>query len=179
MYDEYGEDGLEGGRPGRSGGGSAQFDFFDLFGGGGRKQAGYGGFGAFGGYRGFGGYRKSKATLLLLELTIAEVYNGTKKKIKVHRERYCRTCNGWGGNDKTSVTCPKCKGTGDKSKSSIDSCEECKGRGRKVVDLCKTCKGKGAIPDSVVLEVIVDKGVPEGYRYVFYGEADEFVTKQL
>lgn len=55
-------------------------------------------------------------------------------------------------------------------------CDECSGQGETVneKDKCKTCNGKKVTKEKKVLEVQVDKGAPNGERYIFHGEADEF-----
>lgn len=38
---------------------------------------------------------------------------------------------------------------------------------------CKKCSGGGTCKERKVLEVYIEKGVPDGHRIVFRGEADE------
>ena len=40
-------------------------------------------------------------------------------------------------------------------------------------DKCKTCKGKKTIKDRKVLEVVIEKGMKNGQKIKFRGEADE------
>lgn len=39
---------------------------------------------------------------------------------------------------------------------------------------CKICNGKKVCKEKKIIEAEVDKGSPDGYNYVFHGEADEF-----
>jgi len=55
-------------------------------------------------------------------------------------------------------------------------CDDCRGKGE-VIDekhKCKTCNGKKVVKEKKIIEAEVDKGSPDGYNYVFHGEADEF-----
>ena len=55
-------------------------------------------------------------------------------------------------------------------------CDECNGQGETVdpKNKCKECDGKKVIKEKKVLEVQIDKGAPNGEKYVLHGEADEF-----
>ena len=123
-YDQFGHAGMNGG--GGFGGGGMNMDdifsqFGDVFGGG------------FGGGRGrSGGQRTIKGSNLRvkMKLTLEEIAEGVKKKIKVNKlvnaegvtSKTCTTCNGQGrvtrmaqtflGNMQTQTTCPTCQGTG-------------------------------------------------------------------
>jgi len=41
-------------------------------------------------------------------------------------------------------------------------------------DKCKTCNGQKVCKEKKVLEVEIDKGAPNGEKYIFHGEADEY-----
>ena len=123
-YDQFGHAGMNGG--GGFGGGGMNMDdifsqFGDVFGGG------------FGGGRGrSGGQRTIKGSNLRvkMKLTLEEIAEGVKKKIKVNKlvnaegvtSKSCTTCNGQGrvtrmaqtflGNMQTQTTCPTCQGAG-------------------------------------------------------------------
>merc|ERR1711988_1405653 len=55
------------------------------------------------------------------------------------------------------------------------ACTTCKGSGRTISekDKCKTCKGKKVNKDRKILEVNVEKGMKNGQKIKFTGEADE------
>lgn len=42
-------------------------------------------------------------------------------------------------------------------------------------DRCKKCKGKKIVDNEKIVEVPLEKGVPEDKDYCFYGEGDEIV----
>lgn len=65
-------------------------------------------------------------------------------------------------------------------KEELTECDICDGSGEVQPDLsnCKTCKGKKVIKEKKVLECSIDKGSPDGEKYIFHGEADEFPDKE-
>lgn len=56
-------------------------------------------------------------------------------------------------------------------------CNECKGTGESISekDRCPQCKGEKVVPEKKVLEVHVEKGMQNGQKITFPGEADEAV----
>jgi len=57
------------------------------------------------------------------------------------------------------------------------ACNECKGTGETIndKDRCPQCKGEKVVQEKKVLEVVVEKGMQNGQRITFPGEADEAV----
>ena len=55
-------------------------------------------------------------------------------------------------------------------------CDECMGKGEIIneKDKCKHCNGKKVTQDQKLITVEISKGAPNGERYIFHGEADEF-----
>jgi len=154
------------------GNGGPDVDLSDLLNGGRRPQ----------------GPRKAKALLQLLEVSLADIYTGTKKKMKVNRDRLCADCGGKGGKEESIKQCTVCGGVGRVAKvirmgmmisQTITHCDACGGKGKMITDPCKTCKSKGIREDIKILDIEVDKGTPEGHRYTFAGEGDEFVLPFL
>lgn len=56
-------------------------------------------------------------------------------------------------------------------------CNECKGTGETISDRdrCTQCKGEKVVQEKKVLEVVVEKGMQNGQKITFPGEADESV----
>lgn len=129
-YDQFGHAGVSGGAGGGPGfgGGMDMEDIFSQFG-----DIFGGAFGGAGGRsRGGGRQRRSRGTNLRvkIKLTLEEIANGVKKKIKVNKLinaegvtfKDCNTCKGSGrvtrvsqtflGAMQTASTCPTCQGTG-------------------------------------------------------------------
>lgn len=168
MYDKHGEEGLrEGGQP------SGFNDIFDLFGMGGRRQEGP-------------TQKKVKPTAVQLDVTLEDLYNGKETEVTVERHRMCAKCKGVGSSDPTAVqTCKGCKGRGMRTvmrqlgpgmyTQSTGPCDECGGKGESVdpAKMCKDCKGKKLKKETKKLQVEVDKGAPNGEKYVKHGEGDE------
>lgn len=168
-YDRFGHAGLGGGNGG-FGGGMDMNDIFsnfgDIFGG------GFGG--SFGGSRS-GGARVVKGTNLRvkMKLTLEEIAEGVKKKIKVNKLvnadgvtfKNCGTCDGSGrvtrvaqtflGAMQTQSTCPTCQGAGktiDKKPSDADQ--------------------NGLVRKEEVIEIEIPAGVEEGMQLSVSGKGN-------
>jgi molecular chaperone DnaJ len=173
-YDQYGHAGL-GGAAGGGAGGFGGMDMDDIF-----SQFGdiFGGaFGGGGRQRGGGGrqQRSARGTNLRvkLKLTLDEISEGVKKKIKVNKLvnadgvtfKNCETCKGAGrvqrvtqtflGAMQTASTCPNCQGTGkiiDKKPADADS--------------------QGLKRKEDVIEIEIPAGVEEGMQLSVNGKGN-------
>jgi DnaJ family protein A protein 2 len=99
----------------------------------------------------------------------------------------CMTFCSKGSKSGASMKCSGCQGSGIKisirhlGPSMIQqmqhACNECKGTGETIndKDRCPQCKGEKVSQEKKVLEVIVEKGMQNGQRITFPGEADEAV----
>ncbi|OMO89040.1 hypothetical protein CCACVL1_08050 [Corchorus capsularis] len=177
VYDEYGEDALKEGM----GGGAGAHDPFDIFssffGPGfeskritnrrGRRQ------------------RRGEDVVHPLKVSLEDLYLGTSKKLSLSRNVLCSKCKGKGSKSGASMTCPSCQGSGMKvsirhlGPSMIQQmqhpCNACKGTGEAIddKDRCSQCKGDKVVQEKKVLEVFVEKGMQNGQKITFPGEADE------
>ncbi|XP_038706832.1 dnaJ protein homolog ANJ1 [Tripterygium wilfordii] len=175
IYDQYGEDALKEGMGG-GGGGHDPFDIFSSFFGG----SPFGG-GSSRGRR----QRRGEDVVHPLKVSLEDLYLGTSKKNSLSRNVICSKCNGKGSKSGASMTCAGCQGTGMKvsirhlGPSMIQQmqhpCNECKGTGETIndKDRCPQCKGEKVVQEKKVLEVIVEKGMQNGQKITFPGEADE------
>lgn len=106
--------------------------------------------------------------------------------MKVDRHRICSKCNGVGGSDPSAVkSCNGCKGRGVRTvmmqlgpgmySQRTGPCDECDGKGNTMdpSKICKTCSGKKIKKEQKILKVEIDKGSPNGEKYVMHGEGDE------
>lgn len=96
-----------------------------------------------------------------------------------------------GSKSGASTKCGGCQGTGMKvtirhlGPSMIQqmqhACNECKGTGETISDRdrCGQCKGEKVVQEKKVLEVHVEKGMQNGQKITFPGEADEAVCLKL
>lgn len=85
-----------------------------------------------------------------IPLSVEDIVNGCKKKVKYKRHVRCHVCHGKGGENK--VTCPYCHGTGMESKvmwrsgmrfESSTTCSHCNGKGYKMEKPCSNCNESG------------------------------------
>ncbi|KAH0755505.1 hypothetical protein KY290_025775 [Solanum tuberosum] len=176
IYDQYGEDALKEGMGG-GGGGHDPFDIFSSFFGG----SPFGGGGSSRGRR----QRRGEDVVHPLKVSLEDLYNGTSKKLSLSRNVLCSKCKGKGSKSGASMKCSGCQGSGMKvtirqlGPSMIQQmqhpCNECKGTGEMIndKDRCGQCKGEKVMQEKKVLEVVVEKGMQNGQKITFPGEADE------
>lgn len=108
-----------------------------------------------------------------LKLTLEEISEGVRKKVRVRRLVPCETCSASGAKPGTSPkTCPDCGGAGHVRTQqnmgifgafqSVSPCRTCGGIGEVIEDRCETCNGLGVTKGSEVVEVQVPPGVATG-----------------
>ncbi|KAL5684063.1 hypothetical protein ACJX0J_010448, partial [Zea mays] len=177
IYDQYGEDALKEGM----GGGGGMHDPFDIF------QSFFGGGSPFGGGGSSRGRRQRRGEDVVhpLKVSLEDLYNGTSKKLSLSRSVLCSKCNGKGSKSGASSRCAGCQGSGFKVQirqlgpgmiqQMQHPCNECKGSGETISDKdrCPQCKGDKVVQEKKVLEVFVEKGMQNGQKITFPGEADE------
>lgn len=161
-YDRFGHAGL-------SGAGMHDFShmgvqdifsmFDDIFGG-----------GVFGGRgrRGAGGVDLQTQ----VELSLAEVADGTTRTIDYERNDNCTTCGGSGAAPGSNRrTCPTCGGYGQVEQSGglgaifgrvITACPSCKGSGSLIVTPCNGCRGTGRMKKACKVQVKIPPGIEDG-----------------
>lgn len=175
VYDQYGEDALKDG----FGGGSSSHNPFDIF------EQFFGG-GAFGGGSSRGRrQRRGEDVVHSMKVSLEDLYNGMSKKLSLSRNVLCPKCKGKGSKSGATGRCYGCQGSGVKiSTRHIGPgmiqqmqhiCPECRGAGEVISDKdkCPQCKGNKVTQEKKVLEVHVEKGMQNGQKIVFQGEADE------
>eukprot|EP01053_Blabericola_migrator_P004835 Blabericola_migrator_1__4834@NODE_2538_length_2633_cov_265_940374_g1588_i0_p1_GENE_NODE_2538_length_2633_cov_265_940374_g1588_i0NODE_2538_length_2633_cov_265_940374_g1588_i0_p1_ORF_typecomplete_len418_score91_68DnaJ_C/PF01556_18/4_4e53DnaJ/PF00226_31/6_8e23DnaJ/PF00226_31/1_4e04DnaJ_CXXCXGXG/PF00684_19/9_1e15AntiTRAP/PF15777_5/0_14AntiTRAP/PF15777_5/0_0008DAG1/PF05454_11/0_47DAG1/PF05454_11/1_7e02HypA/PF01155_19/1_1HypA/PF01155_19/58_NODE_2538_length_2633_cov_265_940374_g1588_i012462499 len=163
-YDEYGEEGVDGQ-------GTDPTDIFEMFfGGGGRARR--------------RGPQKGEDLRQVLEWPLESFYNGGVRKMNVTRDRTCKDCEGRGGPKEAIVDCADCRGQGIRIvmkrmgpliTQTQAPCPTCAAKGKYIPPEkhCATCLGKGVVREKKTLEVILEKGMAEGYPIVFQEEADQ------
>ena len=164
-------EGLEGGG---GGGGHSAEDIFSMF------------FGGEGG-RGSGkrGPPKGEDIVHTIKASLEDLYNGKTVKLAISRNKPCPDCEGRGGKVGAEKACSDCNGRGVKVslrqigpgmvQQMQSTCSTCKGAGKSISekDKCKSCKGSKVYKDRKVLEVNIEKGMSNGQKIKFSGEADE------
>ncbi|KAL4353268.1 hypothetical protein GQ457_06G033070 [Hibiscus cannabinus] len=176
IYDQYGEDAL---KEGMGGGGPSHspFDIFESFFSGG----GFGGGGSSRGRR----QKRGEDVVHPLKVSLEELYNGATKKLSLSRNAICGKCKGKGSKSGASPKCYGCQGTGLKVttrqigmgmiQQMQHVCPECRGSGEVISDRdrCPQCKGNKVTQEKKVLEVHIEKGMRDGQKITFEGQADE------
>ncbi|MEE1885953.1 molecular chaperone DnaJ [Pedobacter flavus] len=184
-YDQFGHAGMggAGGGGGQYGGSMNMEDIFsqfgDIFGGGGSPFDSF-----FGGGQRGGGRRVVKGSNLRIKvkLTLEEISNGTEKKIKVNKQISCKSCNGTGAKDKSSVsTCGTCGGSGAVRKvtntilgqmQTTATCPNCNGSGQQITAKCNSCHGDGVVRGEETITINIPAGVSDGMQLSMSGKGN-------
>lgn len=166
VYDDYGEEGLD------NSGATEPTDIFDLFfgGGGGRSRRPH-------------GKRRGEDIESSIKVTLEQIYTSATRRMAISKDVICDSCDGHGGPKEAIENCAMCNGTGVRVQirqigpmiqQTQAPCRSCR-QGKVIPEnrKCHKCAGVGTYKEKKVLEVFVEKGVPDGHRVVFSGEADE------
>jgi len=169
IYDQYGEEGLkEGGRAKHTN----PFDLFSQFGFGGQQQGGH------------GDKRKGPNIVVPIEVELRDLYLGKDYELLQKKQVLCPKCRGTGAKDPDDVkVCSACKGSGVKIftqqlgpgfvTQTQRTCDVCGGKGRVAKSQCPFCKGTKVADGEETIELIIERGMPDGHEIVFEQEADE------
>ena len=153
--------------------------FGDIFGGGSPFDGFFGG-----GRQSGGGRRVQRGSNLRIKvrLTLEEIANGTEKKIKVNKQVSCKTCDGTGAKDRTSVqTCKTCGGAGAVRRvtntilgqmQTTSTCPTCNGEGTIITAKCTACHGEGVTRDEETISINIPAGVSEGMQLSMSGKGN-------
>jgi len=180
-YDQFGHAGMKGGQ-GFGGAGMNMDDIFsqfgDIFGG-----AFGGGFGGFGGST-RGGRRVNRGSNLRVKvkLTLEEIANGVKKKIKVNKYISCKDCSGSGAEKNSGFSnCSTCHGSGHVTRitntilgqmQTSSTCPSCGGEGQTISNKCNTCRGDGITKGEEVTDINIPAGVMDGIQLSVSGKGN-------
>jgi molecular chaperone DnaJ len=182
-YDQFGHAGMSG-QGGFSGGGMSMDDIFshfgDIF-----SDMGFS-FGGFGG--GFGGRQQQRVVnrgsnlRVKVKLTLAEVANGTEKKLKLKKYVPCSACSGTGAEGQSGYsTCSACGGKGHITRmvnsmlgrmQTTQVCGTCGGTGKIITQKCTHCYGEGVVQSEEVVSVKIPAGVAEGMQLTVSGKGN-------
>ena len=135
-------------------------------------------FGMFGGGNGpnrttrRGGKGPSQAQTVPLELK--HFYHGHKFGVSVHRQIFCKTCDGTGA--KRREACAPCRGQGVQVQvinmggmtlQTQGPCMACQGKGQRTLEECGSCHGQGKSSETKTLDVVVQPGMAADETIVF------------
>ena len=190
-YDHYGHAGVGGASGGGYGGGGMNMEdifsqFGDIFGGGGGGGGGSPFDSFFGGQQrgGSSGRRVTKGTNLRIKvkLTLEEIAHGAEKKIKVNKQIVCKTCDGSGAKDKSSIsTCKTCGGSGAVRRvtntilgqmQTTATCPTCNGSGSQITSKCNVCHGEGTVRGEETIDINIPAGVSDGMQLSMSGKGN-------
>ncbi|KAI8805179.1 hypothetical protein BJ742DRAFT_775358 [Cladochytrium replicatum] len=168
VYDTYGEEGL-----GQSGPGGADFSDF--------AEHMFANFFGFGHDERRGSSRKGPNTVVPVDVTLEDLYNGKTLEVDVEKKSKCTECKGK-GMKAGAQQCGECDGRGmitgivpigpGMYQQHSRECKRCNGMGIQSKDRCKRCKGSKSISGNKTWEVHVDRGSTDGERIVFAGEGE-------
>jgi len=183
-YDRFGHAGMGQGS-GFSGNGMTMEDIFsqfgDIFGDSGSPFESFFGSGGGGGGR---SRRVQKGSNLRIKvaLSLEDIENGVTKKIKVKKQTACKTCDGSGAKDASSVkNCSSCNGSGYVRRvketfmghmQTTSVCPTCSGAGHQITSKCSECKGDGRVYENEKIEIEIPAGVEEGMQLSMRGKGN-------
>ncbi len=184
-YDRFGHAGVSANGGGAGYGGMNVEDIFaqfnDIFGDGGSPFESF-----FGGARSRGSRRsqgqRGSNLRIKVSLTLEDIANGVTKKIKVKKRISCKTCDGSGAKDSSSVkTCGTCNGSGYVRQvrttflgqmQTTAACPTCQGRGQQITAKCGTCRGEGVTMGEETIDIDIPAGVEEGMQLSMRGKGN-------
>jgi molecular chaperone DnaJ len=146
-------------------------------------------FGGFGGFEELfgGGRRRSRVQRgqdirLRLRVTLEDVAQGVRKKIRVPVQDSCGRCSGTGSRTPGEPpVCDTCQGAGEVRRVqrsvlgqfvSAGACPTCGGEGRRIVDPCDLCHGDGRERKDREFEVDVPPGVSSDNYITLRGQGN-------
>ena len=144
--------------------------------------------GGFGGMFGGGvreqGPKKARTIHHVHKVSLEDIFNGKISKLALQKSVICSDCEGRGGKAGAVRTCAGCSGSGVKTmmrqmgpmiQRFQTVCSDCEGAGESIrdKDRCRKCKGKKTNVERSILQVPVDRGVPNGHKITFEGEGDQ------
>ena len=138
-----------------------------------------------GGRRGPSGPQKGEDINHAIKASLEDLYNGRTARLAISRNKPCPDCKGRGGKEGAEKICTDCRGQGVRIalrqigpgmvQQMQTACTACNSTGKVMdeKDKCKACKGAKVYKDRKVLEVLIEKGMKNGSKIRFAGEADE------
>ncbi len=115
-------------------------------------------------------------------VTFLESVEGTKRSLKLQRDKACPECGGTGDRSgRPRESCPACGGSGQSMRSGREyggfvsisqACPACGGTGQKPGELCGDCGGSGVVAGRATLEVKVPGGVRTGQVLRLAGQGE-------
>jgi molecular chaperone DnaJ len=124
--------------------------------------------------------RRGQDVRLTVEVTLAEVVRGAKRKVKLRTLQPCERCDGSGAKEGTGTqVCKTCGGVGEVRQTaqsflgqfiSVTACPTCNGEGTTIRDLCEECRGDGRTRRERTVEIEIPPGVSSNNYLTLRGE---------
>ena len=117
-------------------------------------------------------------------MSLEEIFSGASFDMEINKQVICPVCRGSGAKSHDDVKdCHSCHGNGVKivrhqiapgmfQQVQVE-CDVCRGKGKIIKSKCPHCQGSKVKRGSHEITVTIERGVPNGQKIVFDGEADE------
>ena len=120
-----------------------------------------------------------------VEVSLEELYNGTKKDVQLKRFNLCSKCHGVGTENGEKKNCSRCDGSGSVMamlggfmRVQMD-CPECGGNGiDKSVPQCTTCQGKHCIEETITLHIDINNELHHKSQIHIENEGNEIPPEE-
>ena len=125
---------------------------------------------------------KSPDTIVNLEITPIESYNGVSKKMNYQVKSSCTTCSGSGGDKKICNICNgsgsirQQMGTGLFSTVVETACNGCNGTGYQISNPCYTCNGNAVVNKMESIEIDIPRNVDNGDFLRVAGKGNYYIN---
>lgn len=120
---------------------------------------------------------------LRLKVPLNKVYNGDSFTLKLNKNKICSRCKGSGAHSKEHFrACKKCKGEGFTMENvqfgpfvqqMKQPCGACGGKGKIPSKPCPLCNGRKVVKREVPIDLLLERGMPEGHEITFELEGEE------
>jgi molecular chaperone DnaJ len=124
--------------------------------------------------------RRGQDVRLTVEVTLADVVRGVRRKVKLRTLQACERCGGSGAKGGTGTdVCRTCGGVGEVRQTSqsflgqfisVTACPTCNGEGTTIKDLCEECRGEGRTRRERTVEIEIPPGVSSNNYLTLRGE---------
>ncbi len=124
-------------------------------------------------------YSRGEDIKIIVPLTLKEIAEGVRKRVRLKRYEICDACGGKGSKTGRVEKCPTCGGTGvirHVKRTFFGQfvqetvCPTCGGKGFIIKDACPVCKGTGRVKKDVEIEINIPPGMRDGEYLVIRGE---------
>ena len=118
-----------------------------------------------------------------LQINLKEVLKGVDKKIRLKRNKKCKTCSGTGAEGGRSFQkCGNCNGEGyfqvNQNRgfvqiNQVQTCNACNGIGKVILEVCLDCFGKGLKMEEDVIDIKIPPGASDSMQFVVENKGNE------